>query len=67
MTQSLANQFKIKYSFRLFEGPQVEFSKKYAGIMKTLMLTAFYATLIPFATIFSILGIILFFWLDKVP
>jgi len=40
--------------------------KKYAGLIKVVLLTTFYASAIPFAYIFTIVGLIAWFWADKV-
>jgi glutaredoxin-related protein len=49
----------------LFEGPEVDMASKYAGLIKTIMLTCFYAPPIPFCLIFQIVGIVLLYWSEK--
>jgi len=39
--------------------------KKYAGLIKVVLLTAFYAPAMPFVLIFTIIGLTLWFWADK--
>lgn len=39
--------------------------KKYAGLIKIVLLTAFYAPAMPFVLIFTIIGLTLWFWADK--
>jgi len=49
----------------LFEGQIFHMPKKYAGLSKVVLLTTFYAPAIPFAFIFTIIGLIIWFWTDK--
>jgi len=41
-------------------------SLKYSHVIKTVLFTAFYAPAMPFAIIFSILGLVATYWIDKV-
>jgi hypothetical protein len=53
-------------AFRLFEGPLIDPPAKYAGLIKTVLLTSFYASALPFSMIYTILGLVLTYWTDKV-
>jgi len=57
MTQQTANQ--------LFEGPQPNISHKYAFVMKTILLTSFYAPGMPIVALFSLVGLTFTYWTDK--
>ena len=39
--------------------------KRYADLMKTMWFTFFYSPLIPIGTLYSIVGIILYYYTDK--
>lgn len=39
---------------------------KYATLIRTILLASFYAPAIPFALIFSLIGLLLTYWADKV-
>jgi hypothetical protein len=52
-------------NFSLFEGPALDIAQIYANVMKTMLFTAFYATLIPAGAAFSLLSIILLYWVMK--
>lgn len=58
MTQMEAN--------KLYEGPNIDMPKKYSGIIRLMLLATFYAPAIPFALIFTLLGLTLWYWADKV-
>ncbi|CAD8147633.1 unnamed protein product [Paramecium octaurelia] len=49
----------------LFEGSPGDLSKKYATITKTLMLSFFYAQLIPLGVLISLSFIIIDYWVEK--
>jgi hypothetical protein len=49
----------------LFEEPELDLAVKNALLVKTMLLTAFFAPAVPFALIFAILGLILNYWVDK--
>jgi len=49
----------------LFEGPQVDMSYKYALLIKTMLLTAFYAPAIPISILLAIVGLVFVYWVDK--
>ncbi len=49
----------------MLENPDYNIGKRYADIMKTMWFTFFYSPVIPFATLFSIIGLILYYWVDK--
>lgn len=50
----------------LFQGPQVDMTLKYAIVLKTVFVSAFYANVIPIGMVFSFVGIFLVYWIDKV-
>lgn len=54
-------------SLRLYEGPVLAMPTKYAGMIKMVLLATFYAPALPFALIYTIPGLILWYWADKVP
>lgn len=47
------------------EFPDYSMGKRYADIMKTMWFTFFYSPAIPFGTLWSILGISLYYFADK--
>ena len=47
------------------EFPDYTIGKRYADIMKTMWFTFFYCPAIPFGTLWSILGILLYYYVDK--
>lgn len=49
----------------MFENPEFEISQKYAFVLNTMFLTAFYTPLIPLALIYALIGIFLIYWVDK--
>jgi hypothetical protein len=49
----------------LFEGSAMDMASKYAVVCKTVLLTSFYAPAIPFASIFSLIGLFLTYWFNK--
>ncbi|EGR32359.1 protein kinase domain protein [Ichthyophthirius multifiliis] len=49
----------------LMEHPDYAMGKRYADIMKTMWFTFFYSPVIPMATVWSILGVILYYITDK--
>jgi len=57
LTQSQANT--------LYEGSLLDMPKKYAEIIKIMLLASFYAPALPFSIIFTIIGLVLWFWIDK--
>jgi hypothetical protein len=57
MTQQEANL--------LFEGPPFDIAQRYANVQKTMLFTAFYATLVPIGILFSLVGLFLTYWTDK--
>lgn len=54
-----------KEANKLFEGPHFDMSKEYAGLIKTMWLSAFYAPVMPFGIVISLLGIIFSYITDK--
>jgi len=57
MTQRQAHHF--------FEGADMDMADKYATLIRTILLASFYAPAIPFALIFSLVGLLLTYWADK--
>jgi len=49
----------------LYEGPILDLPFKYAGMIKTVLLATFYTPAMPFALIFTTVGLALWFWADK--
>ena len=49
----------------LFEGPQSNLSLKYSSLIKTVLLTCFYAPAMPLSIAIAIFGLILTYWVDK--
>ncbi|EGR32765.1 hypothetical protein IMG5_070910 [Ichthyophthirius multifiliis] len=49
----------------LMEHPDYAMGKRYADVMKTMWFTFFYSPAIPMATLWSILGIIIYYFADK--
>jgi len=49
----------------LFEGPQPNMSLKYSMLIKTMLLTSFYAPAMPAGIIITIIGLIFLYWSDK--
>ena len=47
------------------EHPEYSISKRYAEIMKTMWFTFFYSPAIPFGIVWSILGISIYYFIDK--
>lgn len=58
LTQAEANE--------LFEGLKIDIAGKYAILLKSMLLTCFYAPAMPIALVFTIVGLILTYWADKV-
>lgn len=49
----------------LFEGPPVDMPQRYAGFLKTYLLTVFYAPVLPISFAFCLFAITLGYWVDK--
>lgn len=54
-----------KEAHLLFEESEMDLAVKNALLVKTMLLTAFFAPVIPFSLIFAILGLIFNYWVDK--
>ena len=54
-----------KAAHTLFEGTQYDMSYKYAMLMKTILLTCFFAPAIPIALLISVFGLSAMYWVDK--
>jgi hypothetical protein len=39
--------------------------KRYADMMKTMWFTFFYSPIVPFGTVCSVVGLVIYFWVDK--
>ncbi|CAD8181933.1 unnamed protein product [Paramecium octaurelia] len=50
---------------KLFEGPSVQFYDQYSYLCKTTWLTLFFAPLIPISILFGLIGLILYYWIQK--
>ena len=48
-----------------FEGPAIDMAQCYAGVLKSLWLTAFYAPVLPIGLPISLIGLFLTYWTDK--
>jgi len=57
LTQSEAN--------KLYEGPTLDLPKRYAMVIKFVLMATFYAPAVPFALVFTIIGLGLFYWANK--
>jgi len=57
MTQAEANT--------LFEAPHHHMPYKYSNLIKTMLLTSFYAPAMPIAILISIIGLVVTYWVDK--
>lgn len=55
-----------RQAHRFFEGMDMDMADKYATLIRTILLASFYAPAIPFALIFSLMGLLLTYWTDKV-
>lgn len=49
----------------MFENPSVDIAQRYANMNKTILLTFFYAPLVPVGFIFSLCGIFFEYWVSK--
>jgi hypothetical protein len=49
-----------------FEGPKAEIPYKYAYIIKTIWLTAFYCPIVPIVVVFSFIGLLLNYFIEKI-
>lgn len=47
------------------EGPPYVNGKRYADIMKTMWFTFLYSPMIPTGVLWSILGLLIYYWADK--
>ncbi|CAD8126002.1 unnamed protein product [Paramecium sonneborni] len=50
---------------QLFEGPQVSFYDQYSYLCKTTWLTLFFAPITPISILFGLIGLILYYWIQK--
>lgn len=63
-TKPISNFF-IEIKSRLFEGPTLDIAQIYANVLKTMLFTAFYATLVPMGAVFSLISVIFLYWVMK--
>ena len=49
----------------LFEGHPVDMALRYANILKTLFFTGIYAPFVPMGLLFSLVGMVICYWVDK--
>jgi hypothetical protein len=49
----------------IFEGHPIDMGLRYGNVMKTLFFTAFISPFVPLGTIFSLLGLLICYWVDK--
>ncbi|CAK88674.1 unnamed protein product (macronuclear) [Paramecium tetraurelia] len=70
--QRYSEEQKGKYSVctqeqlhKLFENNEETLSDRYAGIIKTMLMTSFYASIIPLGILFSIGALTLLYWVYK--
>jgi len=61
-----SNYFWLNNLIRVFQYPDVTMSVKYAGITKTMLFCAFYHGIIPLGTVWTIIGLMLVYQVDKV-
>ena len=47
------------------ENPDYAMGKRYADLMKTMWFTFFYSPVIPMGTLWSIIGVVLYYYADK--
>ena len=50
----------------LFENPEHDLARSYVLVLKTIYFTAFYSVIIPIGMFVSIIGLILWYWTEKV-
>lgn len=62
-TESTLTQFE---AHKLFEEDIQDIPSQYAVIIKTMLLTSFYFTAMPIVCVFTIIGLCLFYWANKV-
>ncbi|KAL4484378.1 hypothetical protein ABPG74_019555 [Tetrahymena malaccensis] len=49
----------------LYENPQFQIQERYAQILMTMFTTAFYSPIVPITIFWSLIGLILQYWVDK--
>ena len=58
------NPVFIKF-LRWFKGSPSDIAQRYANVLKTMFLTAFYAVALPWGIALGIVNLILTYWVDK--
>jgi len=51
---------------RIFENPTMDLSSRYSNLIKTMLITAFYAYELPLIVLFGLGNILLTYWIEKV-
>ena len=51
---------------RLYEKPICHIGVRYANVVKIMFYTAFYSVILPFGLIYSLVNLLLLYWIDKV-
>ena len=72
--QSVANRFfllnlimiNLKIHLSIFENASINISFRYSHLIKTMLLTAFYAYELPIGVLFCLGNIFLTYWIEKV-
>ena len=54
-----------EYAKLIFEGSPCDMSQRYASIVKTMFLCAFYSSVLPLANIIGIVTLFITYWVDK--
>ena len=65
MNQSQANEYQ-NHKYSVFGGAPIDPARKYAAIVKTILLASFYAYIFPLGIYFSLFGLFLTYWVEKV-
>lgn len=50
----------------MYEEPEFNIGLRYSWILNTMYMTAFYAPLIPIVLIYTLIGFIFVYWIEKV-
>lgn len=69
LTQKKLDEMESKWTQRelntFFENPKVEFAFKFSYILKTVLMSLFYAPILPCGVIISLFGLIFAYWVEK--
>lgn len=66
MNQKAESTLTQSEAHKLFEEDIQNFPSQYAVIIKTMLLTSFYFTAMPIVCVFTVIGLCLFYWANKV-